>query len=276
MSPSTVLSFAAKELRDARRNRWFLLYTAALAALSLALSGLAVSEQGAYGLAGFGRTTASLVNLVMLVVPLMGLTLGAQSLAAERERGTLLYVLAQPVTPGEVFLGKYLGLGLALLASLALGFGLSGLAISWRVGGAQVASYLTLATLSLALALASLGVGLVISAAAGRASTATGVAIFAWLTLVLLGDLGLMGTALVLRLDVGTLFGLTLSNPLQVFKIAAIAGNQGTLEVLGPAGVYASRTFGAGLVPLLVAVLAAWVVCPLGCGLGVFRWRGAL
>lgn len=276
MEARTVITFAAKELRDARRNRWFLLYTAALAALSLAISGLAVSEQGAYGMAGFGRTTASLVNLIMLVVPLMGLTLGALSLAAERERGTLLYVFAQPVTPAEVFLGKYLGLSLALLASLALGFGLSGLVISWKVGGAHVASYLTLCALSVGLSLTSLGIGFLISAATRRASTAVGVAIFVWLVVVLLGDLGLMGTALVLRLHVNTLFGLALGNPLQVFKIAAIAGSHGTVEVLGPAGVYAFRTFGAGLLPMLVGVLGAWIVAPVVSGLCVFRWRGAL
>lgn len=276
MSARIVLAFAAKELRDARRNRWFVLYTIALAALSLAISGLAVSDQGAYGLAGFGRTTASLANLVMLVVPLMGLTLGTQSLAAERERGTLLYLAAQPVTLGEVFLGKYLGLGAALVASLALGFGLSGLVISWRVGGAQVGSYTALAGLSVGLALASLGVGLLISAGARRAPSALGLGIFAWLALVLLGDLGLMGTALVLRLDVDVLFGLSLLNPLQVFKVAVIAGTHGSVEVLGPAGIYAYRTFGAALVPLLVCVLAAWVVVPLGSGLVLFRVRGAL
>ena len=275
MSARVVLAFAAKELRDARRNRWFVLYTIALAALSLAISGLAVSAQGAYGLAGFGRTTASLANLVMLVVPLMGLTLGAQSLAAERERGTLLYLAAQPVTLGEVFLGKYLGLGAALVASLSLGFGLSGLVISWRVGGAHVGSYTALAGLSVGLALASLGVGLLISAGARRAPSALGLGIFAWLALVLLGDLGLMGTALVLRLEVDVLFGLSLLNPLQVFKVAAIAGAHGSIEVLGPAGIYAYRTFGDGLVPLLVGVLAAWVVLPLCSGLVLFRLRGA-
>lgn len=276
MEARIVIAFAAKELRDARRNRWFLLYTVALAALALAISALAVSEQGAYGMAGFGRTTASLVNLIMLVVPLMGLTLGAQSLAAERERGTLLYVLAQPVTAAEAFVGKYLGLSAALLASLALGFGLSGLVISWRVGGAHVASYLTLCALSVGLSLASLGIGFLISAATRRASTAVGMAIFVWLWVVLLGDLGLMGTALALRLDVDALFGLALGNPLQVFKIAAIAGSHGTVEVLGPAGIYASRTYGAALLPLLVVVLVAWIVAPALSGLAVFRWRGAL
>ncbi len=77
-----------KELRDARHNRWFVLYTIAFAALSLALAWFALSGAGNFGLAGFGRTSASLINLVLLIVPLMGLTLGALSLAGEREKGT--------------------------------------------------------------------------------------------------------------------------------------------------------------------------------------------
>ena len=56
-------------------------------------------------------------ELVLLVVPLMGLSLGALGLAAERERGTLDYLLAQPVSRAEIFLGKYVGLAAAMLAT---------------------------------------------------------------------------------------------------------------------------------------------------------------
>ena len=48
-----------KELRDARHNRWFVLYAIAFAVLSLSLAWLALSGAGNYGLAGFGRTSAS-------------------------------------------------------------------------------------------------------------------------------------------------------------------------------------------------------------------------
>ena len=75
-----ILILAQKELRDAQRNRWFGLYTIAFAGLSLALAWLALSGTGNYGLAGFGRTSASLINMVLMIVPLMGLTLGALSL----------------------------------------------------------------------------------------------------------------------------------------------------------------------------------------------------
>ena len=110
MSFVVTWTLAQKELGDALRNRWFLLYTIAFTGLSLALSYMSLAGAGIAGFAGFGRTAASLINLVLLIIPLMALTVGAQSLAHEQEQGTLAYLLAQPVTRVEVFTGKYLGL----------------------------------------------------------------------------------------------------------------------------------------------------------------------
>lgn len=271
-----VLILAQKELRDAWRNRWFLLYALAFAGLALALSSLAMSGLGNQGLAGFARTGGSLINLVLLIVPLMGLTLGALSLAGEREQGTLLYLLAQPVAYLELLLGKFVGLALALLTALLLGFGLSGVLIAWLGGAAQAGAYAALALLAFLLALLSLSIGFFISAASGKGATAVGIALFLWLLLVFLGDLGVMGTALVLKLSVGQLFTLALLNPLQTFKIAAILDLHGSLEVLGPAGTYAVRTYGSRLLPLLLTMLVAWTVVPLAFTYLVFRRRGVL
>ncbi len=105
----TTAILCAKEMRDARRNRWFLLYAVAFSILALALSYLSLAGAARVGFAGLGRTTASLINLVLLVVPLMGLTLGAAAIAGERERGQLLYTLAQPISVGEYLLGKFWG-----------------------------------------------------------------------------------------------------------------------------------------------------------------------
>lgn len=274
MDIETVFILTQKELRDARRNRWFLLYALAFSGLSLALAWLALSGAGNYGLAGFGRTSASLINLVLLIVPLMGLTLGALSLAGEREKGTLLYLLAQPISQAELLLGKFLGLSLALMAALGLGFGLSGLLLVWRGNGADSGIYLSLLALASLLAIASLSLGLLLSAAVRRGATAIGLALFLWLLLVFFGDLGLMGTALVLRVSVDQLLVAALINPLQLFKIAAVLELRQNLEVLGPAGVYASRTYGQALMPLLVGLLTLWVVLPLGAAGLLFRRKG--
>ena len=89
MSWHVIWTLAKKELRDALHNRWFVLYTAAFVILALAFSYLALAGAGMVGFAGFGRTAASLINLVLLIIPLMALTVGAQSLAGEQERNTL-------------------------------------------------------------------------------------------------------------------------------------------------------------------------------------------
>lgn len=271
-----VLVLTQKELRDARRNRWLLLYAAAFAVLSLALAWLALSGMGNYGLAGFGRTGASLINLILMIVPLMGLTLGALSLSGEREKGTLVYLLAQPISKVELLLGKFIGLSLALLAALGLGFGMTGLLIAANAGGTDVRAYLTLVGLTFVLAVVSLSLGFLISAAVQQSATAVGIALFLWLLLVFFGDLGVMGTAVVLRLKVNELFALALTNPLQLFKIAAILNIRDNLELLGPAGVYAMRTYGQALLPFLVGILLVWVFVPLLIAQQIFKRRGVL
>lgn len=265
---------ARKEVRDALRSRWFLLYAAAFAGLALALSRLSLGDGSVAGFAGFGRTAASLINLVLLVVPLMGLTLGAGSLAGERERGTLATLLAQPVARREVLVGKYVGLALALGSALALGFGLAGALVAFGGASASAGAYLRLVGFAMLLALATLAIGMLISSATRRVGAATGVALFVWLGLVFFGDLGLMGTALTMRLDVGTLLGLTLLNPLETYKIAAVGAITGTLDALGPAGTYATRTYGDALAPLLAGVLIAWTVVPLLVAGWVFEKKG--
>ena len=271
---TSILTLANYELRSSLRNRWFMLYAMIFAVLAVALSSLSLSGAGMFGFAGFGRTAASLINLVLLIVPLMGLTIGAQSLAAEREQGTLAYLLAQPIGRAEVLIGKLLGLGAALLAALLLGFGLAAALIAWQGGLVEAGRYGLLVALSLLLALVSLSLGIALSAWSRSSSLATGLALFVWLALVFLGDLGLMGTAIVMKFDISVLFSLSLINPLQVFKIATVNGLRASLEVLGPAGIYATRTYGDTLMLILTGVLTLWIILPMAAAYVRFRMEG--
>jgi Cu-processing system permease protein len=204
-----------------------------------------------------------LINLVLLVAPLMALTAGAASIAGDRERGMLPYLFAQPVSRVEVLLGKFVGLGAALLACLALGLGVCALVLAWQGLRTRPDSLLALCGLSLFLSLGMLSLGLLISVLARRASVAVGTAIFVWLALVLLTDLALMAGAIALRLRIEDLLALSLLNPLQVFKMWSLHLIDASLDVLGPAGLYAVEEYGRGLHALLAACLAAWVVFPL-------------
>jgi Cu-processing system permease protein len=273
MSAATVLLIARKEIRDAIRNRWFALYTLVFVVLAVALSFVSLAGASSSGHVAFGRTTAGLVNLVCLVVPLMALSAGAQAVAGEQERGTLDYLLSQPVDRIEVLTGKFVGLSVVLAAALAGGFGVSAGALAASGATAQAGSFATLVALSWILGLAMLAVGLLVSCLSPRASVAGGSAIVLWLALVFLSDLGLIGSSLVFRLNATSFLHVSLVNPLQIFKIAVLSRLHGTLDVLGPAGLYATQRYGAGLIWILAGALAGWILMPLAAALAVFTRR---
>jgi len=257
-----VITIARKELRDAVRNKWFWLYAIAFAGLAGVLTTLALPSARVAGYGAFGRSASSLIALVQLIVPLMGLTLGAQALAGQHERGTIRFLMSHPISRSEAFIGMYLGLVTALSATIAAGFGAAGVVTVMRGGAADAASFARIAILSWILAAAMLGLGMLVSAFTNRSGVASGSALFVWLGLVFLGDLGVMGTALATNLPVNALFFSAVANPVEAFRLATLTSFDGSLDVLGPAGSYAVNRFGGALDALLISVLVIWVVIP--------------
>lgn len=121
-----------------------------------------------------------------------------------------------------------------------------------------------------------LATGLLISVLSRRTAVATGVALFAWLILVFLSDLGIMAGSILFKFRVQEVFGLAVVNLLQAFKMAVIVDLNASLDVLGPAGVYASHTFGNSLSSLLLAVMLLWIVIPLVLSLIILNRKATL
>jgi len=273
---ANIVTLSRRDLRDALASRWFILYSLAFVALGLCVSYVSASSAGGAGLAGFGRTSAGLVNLVLLVVPLMGLTAGAGSIAGDRERGMLAYLLAQPISRWELLAGKYVALAIALSMSICVGFGVSAMVMSLQRSTADASGYLLLVGLTILLAMSMLSIGMLISVLCRRAAVATGVAVFVWLAMVFATDLGLMAGTIAMKLSIETLFGLAVASPLQVFKMWSLQGVDASLDVLGPAGLYAQTEFGGSLKLLFLGVMAAWTLAPILVAGWVFNRRALL
>jgi Cu-processing system permease protein len=254
-----VIAIARRELAEAISNRWLIGYAIGFAVLALALSRAGISAAGYGGLGGFGRTAASLINALVLFVPLFGLTMGANAIAGDRERGSLLYLLAQPVSRGEVLFGKALGTAAALIAAVSGGFGLASLALIGGPGGDGL-SFFGLAVLTMLLGAISLGHGMALGSFFQRTAPALGAAMIVWLVLVFLGDLSLIATTLALHPKPSTLLAMLLINPLQAFKLLAVYTLRSNLDALGSVGHLAMREFGAGLPWLLAAVMSVWAI----------------
>lgn len=69
-----------------------------------------------------------------------------------------------------------------------------------------------------------------------------------------------MGTALAVRLPPSWLLALALANPVEAYRIAALRSLAGSLELLGPAGLYADERLGGTLLLVLSGVLFAWII----------------
>ncbi len=255
-----ILVLAAREWRMAVQARWFWFYGAATALLGAALLWMAAGMLPAgvpVEVAG-SRVLMAAINLLALLVPLMGLTAGAQSLAGERDRRTLGYLLSQPVSRAEVLTGKLLGNALALLAAVG-GATLIQLTLSLVIDlPVPAGALLAVAGLAWLLGLCSLALGAAIGSGSAGLVAAQGGMIVAWLLMALLGDLGLMGMMMIRAIPVKVLLFLTFLNPVHQFRVAAVALLRPTLEVLGPVGIYAQERLGTALAPALLASLIAW------------------
>ena len=272
MRPRALALVAERELRDALRSRWFGLAAVCFLALSLSLSWLGLAGAQRSGLAGFDRTTASLLNLALLFVPLLTLTLGGLGIAGELEDGSLAMLLAQPLTRTEVFVGKYVGLLAAVTAATCAGFGTTGIIVGLAAGGAHAWAFVALVGLTLLLAAATLAVGTLVSVALRGRARAVGATFVVWLALVYGSDLGTIGLVLARNLGPGQVFVLALLNPVQQARVLGTLAMAPRLDILGPVGLFGLDHFGAaGLIALLTAALVAMALAPLAAGCVLFR-----
>jgi ABC-type transport system involved in multi-copper enzyme maturation permease subunit len=266
--------FVRRELDASFRARWFWAYAGAFFAGGLLLTTLGAGDTMIYGYRGFGKAFAGLVHLALLFVPLMALFPAAASVAEERESGALEYVLAQPVTVGEVYAGKWAGLALALLLALALGLGPSVAVALWR--GLSPGLVLVLVGFVALLAVVFVTVGFCLSAASrsrGRAMTA---GILLWLALAALGTLGLMVAFIRLGLPEQLLALWSVVNPVEAFRLGVVAALDPDASLLGPVGADLVAQLGAGGIQALTAAsLVVWTAGAWVAGRALFARAGA-
>jgi Cu-processing system permease protein len=261
---SALLLCAREELTLAIRSRWTQTFAVVFAALSLgvALSGYILS--GGSGVQDFARTAVSLVQLVLLLVPLTALVVGVLALASDRGAAELLF--SQPVPRRTILLGKLLGLFEALLGAQAIGFGAAGLVIFSQSGGEGVRGFLLLVGGAAALTAVFLAVAAVIAAGStGRRARALALALGVWFIAVVLFDLAALGVASLLRSGYASRLLITavMVNPVDAVRTGTLLGIEGTAAF--GAGSLALLRFtggpvGAGL--MLGGSVLAWVVLP--------------
>ena len=268
-----------KELMDAISSRWLVAYAVLLGALGFAATMTGMQSTSGIGLQGFGRTTATLMNLCLLLAPLVAVLMGAASIAGERERGTLEHLLAQPLGRLELLLAKHVGLLAALTIATVLGFFPAGVVVVASAGAGVLPSYLIFPAIASLAGAAMAGVGLFISVTSRSAVQSQGSAVFAWFGFVLLYDLVLMGTLAAGAIPAEWVAASLAVNPVDAARVLGVLALEPDLYLLGPAGAYLTTRLGAaGAALLLVGSLLVWSAAPVAAAGFAFRlggWRNA-
>lgn len=269
-----VLIIAGKEIREGMRNRWVLATTLLLAALALTLSLLGSAPTGNVGASALDVVIVSLSSLSVFLVPLIALLISHDAIVGESERGTLLLLLAYPVSRWQVIAGKFAGHVAILAFAITLGYGLAGL-LSGAIGEAgTVESWRAFAVLigsSIMLGAAFVAIGYLASALVSERSTAGGVAIGIWLLFVLIYDMAVLGLLVADQgrsISAGYLDVLLLLNPTDIYRLLNLGGAASVVSGMG--GLADTVTLGSAA---LLAGLTAWIAAPLGTALYVFSRR---
>lgn len=233
--------FAREELILALRSRWTQIFAAVFGILSFGVAGAGYALSGGHGVQDFARTAVSLVQLVLLLVPLTALVIGVLSLAPERGAAELLF--SQPVARRTILLGKLLGLFQALAAAQALGFGAAGAIIYAQSGSEGLGGFLLLVTASLVTTAVFLGIAALLSAGVvGRRRTrALALALVVWFVAVALFDLAALGLASLLPSGTAS----------RIVIVSAIVNPVGAVRTGTLLGIEGTGAFGAASLALL-------------------------
>lgn len=268
---NAVIALAAKEFEERLRNGWILATAGAFAVFALVIALAGFGAAGHVGTSDTPATVASLTSLVLYLIPLLGLLLGYDAIAGERERGTLGLLATYPVGTPALLAGKLLGLAAVLAVTLLVGLAPTAALAVWA-GGAWTAWPL-FAGFAWWLGVVFIALALLFSALAAERGTVLGLALAVWLVLVLLFDLALIGLLVATggELPTGLVEGLFYLNPAGLFRLLVYG------LLLGKAAAAELGLAGTSL-PLLAsygAALALWAAAPLVlCGWRLRRTGG--
>jgi Cu-processing system permease protein len=256
---STTLKIVRYELRDVLRSRSLVAYS---------LFFLAACE----ALLRFGdgaKAAVSLMNIVLLIIPLVSVVFSTMYLYGSREFTELL--LAQPVRRTQLFAGQFLGLALPLSVAFLLGLGTP---LLFRVGTiGQGGAFAVIAACGVALTFAFVALAAVITARLDDRLKGIGVAIGAWLGLTVLYD-GLVMIGMTIFADYPLerpALAAMIANPIDLARVLILL-RLDVSALMGYTGAVFERFFGStGGAVLASLALVMWTGVPLLLGARRFQ-----
>lgn len=232
------LLIAALDIKESIRARWFLVYALVFGGLIALFFIAGVTESQVMGFSGLSRLLLMYIQITIVILPIFILVTTVRSISGDRDNHILEYMLSFPISLSHYYWGKFLGrfatvfLPVFFAMVIALFFGLlKGTGIPWKI-------FILYSGLLFALSLAFLGIAFLISSVVKSSEIALGLSFFVWIFLLAFIDIALISLMMQNRVNEGVIILISLLNPMEIFRVAAISLFDPDLTVIGPVAFY--------------------------------------
>lgn len=254
------------DIKESFRSKWFLLYTIIFGGIVALFFISGVTESKVQGFSGLSRLLLIFIEICIVIVPIFILVNTVRTIAADRDSNILEYLLSFPISLKTYFFGKLFGklftITIPIFAALFLALIWStfkGVEIPWEI-------FIYYIFLLFSINISFLGLSFFISSLVKTQEIALALAFFVWILLLSLIDILLISILVKTTANAELIYSIALINPLQVFRIGAIALFDPQLSVIGPASYFIIDEFGAKflliycvLYPILLGALFSFL-----------------
>jgi ABC-type transport system involved in multi-copper enzyme maturation permease subunit len=262
--------------RESIRTKWLIVFSFVFFLIAVnipvLLLSVAYGKPPAFLISTLGLGTS--LSLAFPLVHLLALPFGAVSIVEDRESGVLQYLLSNPITKSEFFLGRSAGLLLATTAVFLISFGGAAIAV-YTSDSTQ--SFLILVSLLIATLLNAvmIALGLIISEVTRRKVTAMGIGILCWFLFTTVADLAIFVQAV--NYTIGDVAGvlLVLLDPVETSRLTMVLASNLGNAALGPTGYVVSYVLGTNVFWVILGSLLIWLAVSTTVGFVVFMRQDA-
>ncbi len=242
------------DIRESLRSKWFYVYAFVFGGLMGLFFISGITDSVVMGFTGLSRLLLVFMQVTIVILPIFILITTVKSISGDRESNILEYMLSFPISLKEYYWGKFLGrfvtvffpVFVALLVGVVWGL-FKGGAIPWGM-------VILYSLLILSLCLSFLGVAFFISTLVKSHDVGLGLSFAVWILLLAFIDVALIGLMMQNRVSDGVVITIAMLNPLEAFRIGAIALFDPELTVIGPVAYYLLDTLGHGFLMLYAVV----------------------
>ena len=233
-----LLLVAFLDLKESIRAKWFLVYSLVFGGLIALFFIAGVTESQVMGFSGLSRLLLMYIQVTIVILPIFILITTVRSISGDRDNHILEYMLSFPISLKQYYWGKiagrfitvFLPVFMAMFVAIIYGT-FKGAAIPWDI-------FLLYTGLLFSLSSAFLGIAFFISSIVKSSEVALGIAFFVWIFLLSFIDIALISLMMQNRYDEGMIIAIAMSNPMEIFRVAAISLFDPELTVMGPVAFY--------------------------------------